>query len=55
MTIKCDDTVNICNGEHVDNISISSSIGIDIGICETDKGSLVILDSNNNIIKTISL
>ena len=53
--IECDDTVNICNGEHVDNISISSSIGIDIGICETDKGSLIILDANNNIIKIISV
>lgn len=55
MTIKCDDTVNICNGEHLDNISITSSTGVDIGICETDKGSLVILDANNNIIKTISV
>lgn len=54
MTIKCDDTVDICNGENVDNILISSNIGIDITICETDKGSLVILDTNNNIIKTIS-
>ena len=55
MTIKYDDTVNINNGENVDNILISSSIGIDITICETDKGSLIILDSNNNIIKTISV
>lgn len=55
MTIKCDDTVDVCNGEHVDNIFISSSVGIDINICETDKGSLVILDSNDNIIKTIEI
>lgn len=55
MTIKCDDTVDVCNGEHVDNILISSSIGIDITICEANDGSLVILDANNNIIKIISV
>lgn len=55
MTIKCDDTVDICNDGNVDNILISSSIGIDITICETDEGSLVILDANNNIIKTIDV
>ena len=55
MTIKCDDTVDVCNGGHVDNIFIISSAGIDISICETDKGSLVILDSNDNIIKTIEV
>lgn len=50
MTIKCDDTVDICNGEHVDNILISSRTGRQFTICETDDGSFQILNSKNYLI-----
>lgn len=50
MTIKCDDTVDICNGEHVDNILIISRTGKEFIICEVDDGTFQILNSKNYLV-----
>ena len=47
MTITCDDTVNIQNGEHVDNMLITSSTGVTLFVFEDNKGNINIKFENN--------
>lgn len=46
MTIKCYDTVDVLNGEHVDGILIESRTGKAYNIVETKDGDFVVTDVN---------